>query len=211
MAKGYNQTYGIDYKETFAPIVRIEIVRLLLGLAAGDREIRIHHMDIVTAYLNGDLEEEVYMELPEGFQERDPNLVCKLLKGLYGTKQGGRCWNVVFTRYLRKKGLKQLKEEPCVFVNELRTLIIAIYVDDMFILGREAEINQVKIVMAEEFKCKDLGELSYFLGMQVVRDEGGIFLGQEKYCAEVIKRFGMEESKPAKTPREEEPKIPKKM
>ena len=92
-------------------------------------------MDIVTAYLNGDLEEEVYMELPEGFQERDPNLVCKLLKGLYGTKQGGRCWNVVFTNYLKKKGLEQSKEDQCVSMNKTRNLIMAIYVDDMFILG----------------------------------------------------------------------------
>ena len=157
-------------------------------------------MDVITAYLNGDLEEEIHMELPEGFEKKG-DVVCRLLKGLYGTKQGGRCWNIVFVNYLKEKALQQSKEDLCVFMNEDKTLILAIYVDDMFILGRLREVMEVKKFMTEKFRCKDLGKLSYFLGMQVVRDEGGIFLGQEKYCTEVIERFGMENSKPAKTPR----------
>ena len=132
VAKGYAQKYGIDYSDTHAPVVRFASVRSLLAYAV-QKNMVIHQMDVVTAFLNGHLKEEVYMQQPEGFiKPGQEHLVCKLKKSLYGLKQSPRCWNKVFHEYLISLGFMQSQADPCVYIRSKQ--IIAVYVDDLILI-----------------------------------------------------------------------------
>ena len=141
VAQGYNQKYGIDYDETFSPVVRFESVRALIALAA-KRRLRLHQLDVKTAFLNGELKEEIYMNQPDGFAAKSKeNLVCKLKKSIYGLKQSSRCWNEALSEHLKKLGLKQSSHDPCIYVsNSGGEIIIAVYVDDIIIAGKTEEV-----------------------------------------------------------------------
>ena len=116
VAKGYTQKFGVDYDETFTPVVRFTSIRVLLALAV-QKDMLVHQMDVVTAFLNGTLEEEIYMEQPSHYVEKGKEkLVCKLNKSLYGLKQSPRCWNAVFTEYMEQAGFVQSSADSCVFV-----------------------------------------------------------------------------------------------
>ncbi len=200
VAQGFSQKYGLDYDETFCPVVRGETVRTILALCA-QKELMIHQMDVATAFLNGTLEEEVYMKQPDGFVE-NPDLVCKLKRSLYGLKQSPRCWNTVLDEQLKDIGLVQHKEDPCLYTaTGGETVIVAVYVDDILIATEsEEKMNQVKQMIASRFNVKDLGKLKSFLGVQVKQEDNGIWIGQPGYAARVLERFGMQESKPVATP-----------
>jgi hypothetical protein len=144
VAKGFDLLEGIDYKETFAPVVRIQVIRLLKVIAVNEG-LKIHHVDICTAFLNGTSEEEVYIEPPKGFRSKlDPGNVLRLKKALYGLKQASRAWNKTFTSFLTNLKLEQLQTDNCILINS--SLIIAIYVDDTLIKGSDE--NKIK-----EFIC----------------------------------------------------------
>jgi hypothetical protein len=133
VAKGFDQEEGIDYKETFAPVVRIQAIRLLIAIAVNEG-LKIHHVDICTAFLNGTLEEEVYIEPPKGFRSKlNPGNVLRLKKALYGLKQASRAWNKTFTSFLTNLKFEQLQTDNCIFINS--SLIIAIYEDETLIIG----------------------------------------------------------------------------
>jgi transposase InsO family protein len=201
VAKGFTQTYGVDYRETFAPVLRTESLRYLIAYAA-ENNLEIHHMDVETAFLNGELNEEIYMELPEGYEGDKQNSVCKLNKTLYGLKQASREWNVKFTQELKDQGFEQTMTDPCVFTRGVgpEKVLLGVFVDDNIIVGRSQNIIEAKHILNNLFKMKDLGELKKIVGIRVANEEKRITLDQEEYIQDLLARFGMENCKPISTP-----------
>ena len=161
----------------------------------------VYQMDVNNAFLYGELDEDVYMCLPEGYS--DGKSVCKLKKSLYGLKQAPRKWNEKLTSVLLENGFTQSKNDFSLFVKNKNGIFIAllVYVDDTVITGNNIqEINEVKSFMSSKFLIKDLGKLKYFLGIEVLNSGGNMFLTQRKYCLEVLAEFGMLACKPCNTP-----------
>src|SRR5271154_4706049 len=145
VARGFSQIYGIDYLDTYAPVVKLASIRILLAIAA-IFGLEIHQIDVVTAFLAGELEEEIYMEQPEGFEiGSKEDFVCRLRKSIYGLKQAPRVWNQKIRRFLKSIGFEQLYSDPCVYVNKETGIIIAMWVDDLVIFGKDMiSINTLK-------------------------------------------------------------------
>ena len=203
VAKGYSQKYGLDYDETFSPVVRFSSIRTLLAFAV-DKEMHIHQMDVETAFLNGSLEEEIYMEQPEGYvKPGNENLVCHLKKSLYGLKQSPRCWNKAFSVFLLSNGFVQSDADPCVFVKkeEVSVIIIAVYVDDLILITDCMQrMSEIKKFLSEKFKMKDLGKLHYCLGITVDQKDGFVKIHQEHYIQKILFKYGLAEAKSISTP-----------
>ena len=204
VAQGFNQRYGIDYEETFSPVVRFESVRTVLSLAA-NLGLKLHQMDIKTAFLNGELEEEIYMRQPEGSIEvGKEEMVCKLKRSIYGLKQSARCWNTELDQKLRKLGFVQSKNDPCIYtkITGGEMFVIAVYVDDIILAGKsEKEIQEVKNLISEKFDAVDMGPLHYFLGVKVMQNnKGDVWIGQPSYIETLLRKFRMEDCNPAETP-----------
>ncbi len=203
VAQGFSQRYGVDYDETFSPVVRFESIRTVVALAV-QRGLKLHQMDVISAFLNGELEDEVYMKQPEGFAVKGKErLVCKLNKSLYGLKQSSRCWNSMLDEHLKSIGFTQTVSDPCIYVKEENgdIFIVAIHVDDIILAGKtDEEIAKVKESIAERFQAKDMGELKYILGLQVIHENGKIWIGQPTYTESILKKFGMENCKTLETP-----------
>ena len=211
VAQGFSQKYGVDYDETFSPVVRFESLRTLIALSV-QRGLKLHQMDVNTAFLNGELEEEVYMRQPEGFVVKEKeHLVCKLNKSLYGLKQSPRCWNYILDEHLQSMGFVQTPSDPCIYVAEGHDpFIIAVYVDDIILAGTtDVKIAEVKQSIADRFEVKDMGELKFFLGVQIIQQSGKIWMGQSTYAENVLKKFGMENAKPVATPADSNSKLVK--
>ena len=203
VAKGYAQVEGIDYFETFAPVAKISSIRTLLALA-NIKEWIVHQMDVVSAFLNGDLLEEVYMTQPKGFI-KGKNLVCKLHKSLYGLKQASRAWYQKIDSFLLNKGLKRVESDHSIYtqIHSNEVLIITIYVDDLLLVGSNlCLINDFKTILSNEFKMKDLGEANFILGIKIERSANCLYLSQEEYLTRVLKRFNMTNCKSTRTPLE---------
>jgi len=204
VARGFSQIYGIDYLDTYAPVVKLASIRILLAIAAING-LEIHQMDVVTAFLAGNLEEEIFMEQPEGFEigSKEDDLVCRLRKSIYGLKQAPRVWNQRIRHFLKSIGFEQTYADPCVYINRGTDVIIAMWVDDLIIFGKDmANINDLKAQLNKEYEMKDLGELNYFLGIQVHRDKERkiIHISQSGYNRTILERYGMQTSKPANVP-----------
>ena len=204
VAKGYAQKYGIDYDEIFSPVVRFSSIRFLLAFAV-QHDFLIHQMDVETAFLNGKLDEEIYMQQPEGYlKPGEEHLVCKLEKSLYGLKQSSRCWNKAFREGVEKIGFTQASADPCVFIRKEDTLtIIAIHVDDLLILAENIlEMQRLKDSLKLQFKMKDMGELHYYLGVCIIQDKEGkqVYIHQGQYIEKMLKKFGQTEAKSVSTP-----------
>ena len=205
VAKGYTQKPGEDYDETFSPVVRYSSIRTLLAFAIQNGMI-IHQMDVVTAFLNGTLDEDIYMEQPPGYIKKgEEHLVCKLKRSLYGLKQSSRCWNTVFKQYMESINFKQCTADPCIFVTgeEADLTIVAVYVDDLIVIAKTPEtIKKIKESLAARFKMKDLGKLHYCLGISIQHDEerGSLWMDQRQYIQSLLKRYGLSQAKTATTP-----------
>ena len=204
VAKGYAQKYGIDYDEIFSPVVRFSSIRLLLAFAV-QHDFLIHQMDVETAFLNGKLDEEIYMQQPEGYvKPGEEHLVCKLEKSLYGLKQSSRCWNKAFRESVETLGFTQASADPCVFIRKKDTLtIIAVHVDDLMILAQNIlEMQRLNDSLKLQFKMKDMGELHYYVGVSIVQDKEGkqVYLHQGQYIEKMLKKFGQAEAKSVSTP-----------
>ncbi|KAK2405521.1 putative mitochondrial protein [Trifolium repens] len=202
---GNHQVEGIDYTETFAPVVKMVTVRTVLAVAA-TRNWELHQMDVHNAFLHGELHEEVFMKLPPGFAVQQPGMVCKLKKSLYGLKQAPRCWFSKLSAALKAYGFKQSLYDYSLFVlqeSELH-LVVLVYVDDLIISGNNCNaIQKFKAYLHTCFHMKDLGVLKYFLGVEVARSSTGIFLCQRKYALDIVAETGLLGAKPANTPLEQ--------
>lgn len=213
VAKGYSQLYGADYDETFSPVVRFSSIRTLLSFAI-QNNLHVHQMDVVTAFLNGHLEEEIYMEQPEGYiKPGEEHLVCKLKKSIYGLKQSPRCWSKTFTGFMMEVGFKQSTSDPCVFVRSREELeILAVYVDDLILITESTEsMNELKMALEDRYKMKDMGELSYILGVSVIQDKekNCVFLHQKHYIEAMLQKYGMDNANPVATPADVNVKLKK--
>lgn len=203
VAKGFTQTYGIDYMDTFAPVAKLNSVRVLLSLAA-NLDWPLQQLDIKNAFLNGDLEEEVYMDAPPGFGEKFGTKVCKLNKSLYGLKQSPRVWFEKFTLFVKSQGYTQGQGDLTMFFRHSKDgkiAILIVYVDDIILTGDDVcEMSRLKTSLSSAFEIKDLGSLRYFLGMEVARSKKGIVVSQRKYVLDLLKETGMSGCRPADTP-----------
>lgn len=204
VAKGYSQRKGFDYDEVFAPVVKTSTVRIVLAIA-NHFNYFIEHMDVKTAFLNGNLEEEVYMKLPEGFDVKNPYV--KLLKSLYGLKQAPRCWNERLNDFLIKIKFTRSKADYCLYIKtEGNTILyVLVFVDDLMIVGNDiVKIKEIKIQLSKEFEMSDEGELKHFLGLAINRDKSNkiLTISQEHYLIAILKKYQMENCIPISTPME---------
>ncbi|KAL7278680.1 hypothetical protein ACG7TL_007682 [Trametes sanguinea] len=207
VAKGFTQVWGEDYHETFSPVARFESIRYLLAHAALE-DWDIESMDVKTAFLNGDLEEEIYMEQPEGWVVRGKeNYVCLLKKAIYGLKQASRQWNLKIHKSLLDLGFTRTYSDAGVYVYRRqggeKVTIVVLYVDDLLLLGDDRQhIKQVKDALKKQYKMTDLGAVKRFLGLRISRNRTirRIDIDQEEYIQSVIERFEMADCKPSRTP-----------
>lgn len=204
VVKGCSQRPGIDYTEVFSPVVRLASLRYLFALAV-KYDLDICQMDAVSAFLQGDIEEEIYMKQPPLYESSE-NLVCRLKRSLYGLKQASRQWNKKLDSTLKEMGLSQSNLDPCIYykiVDNSNIIFIAVYVDDLLIFTNNKEMNShVKAELHKKFKMKDLGDSCDCIGIHIERDRnnGIIYLDQRKYILEVLQKYGMLDCKTVKTP-----------
>ena len=201
--KGYKQKEGLDYFDTYSPVTRITFIRMVLAIAAL-RNLEIHQMDVKTAFLNGDLDEEIYMEQPEGFvapgQEKK---VCKLVKSLYGLKQALKQWHQKFDRVVLANGFKINECDKCIYVKNTVNgyVILCLYVDDMLIVGSDDEmIKSTKAMLSTRFDMKDMGLADVILGVKILRTSDGLVLSQSHYVDKILDKFSNDDSGVARTP-----------
>ncbi|KAL6322658.1 hypothetical protein AAG906_015344 [Vitis piasezkii] len=203
VAKGFKQREGIDYFDTYAPVARTTSIRILFALAS-IHNLFVHQMDVKTAFLNGDLNEEVYMEQPEGFVLLgNENKVCKLVKSLYGLKQAPKQWHEKFDHVILSDGFRHNNVDKCLYSKTCDDymVIVCLYVDDMLILSDDMKgIIETKRFLSSTFKMKDLGEVDTILGIKVKRNSGGYALNQTHYIEKVVSKFSHLKIKDANTP-----------
>nr|AAX96236.1 retrotransposon protein, putative, Ty1-copia sub-class [Oryza sativa Japonica Group]ABA92692.1 retrotransposon protein, putative, Ty1-copia subclass [Oryza sativa Japonica Group] len=203
VAQGFTQVEGLDFDETFAPVARIEAIRLLFAFAAS-KGFKLYQMGVKSAFLNGFIQEEVYVKQPPGFENPDfPNHVFKLSKALYGLKQAPRAWYDRLKNFLLAKGFTMGKVDRTLFVLKHgdNQLFVQIYVDDIiFGCSTLALVVDFAETMRREFDMSMMGELSYFLGLQIKQTPQGTFEHQTNYTKDLLRRFKMENCKPISTP-----------
>ncbi|KAM7516070.1 hypothetical protein LguiA_005653 [Lonicera macranthoides] len=210
VVKGYAQMFGVDFSETFAPVSRLDTIRMLLALAAQKGWV-IHQMDVKSAFLNGYLEEEIFVEQPEGFvSQGQEEKVYRLKKSLYGLKQAPRSWYSRIDAHLVNLGFDKSLSESTLYIKKVddEILVVSLYVDDLLVTGSSKElIDKFKEEMKDVFEMTDLGRMTFFLGLQVNQKKNEIFLCQHKYAKEILKKFNMEGCKPNATPMNQKEKF----
>ncbi|CAL1391443.1 unnamed protein product [Linum trigynum] len=203
VVKGCSQKYGIDYTEVFAPVARWDTIRTLLAFAAF-HGYEVYQLDVKSAFLYGELAEDVYVEQPQGFEVAgEDSKVYKLKKALYGLKQAPRAWYSRIETYLIKKGFERSCYEHTLFIKRAGEdiLIVSIYVDDLlYTSSSNGLITEFKEAMQAEFEMTDLGRMRYFLGVEVTQSQAGIFICQQKYAREVLERFNLQHCSHAHNP-----------
>jgi transposase InsO family protein len=203
VARGFTQEYGVDYEETFAPVARLSSVRALLAVAAS-RHWSLCQMDVKNAFLNGDLNEEVYMQPPPG-SSHPTNKVCRLHRALYGLKQAPRAWFAKFSATVSHIGYSISSYDSALFIRrtDRGTILLLLYVDDMIITGDDITgIQELKQFLSQHFEMKDLGPLSYFLGLEISSSSDGYYLTHAKYISDLLSRANLTDSKIVDTPTE---------
>lgn len=200
---GHKQKYGVDYDETFAPVIDFETVRLILSIAAKEKML-VDHVDVIGAFLFSHVDAEIYVEQPKGFEENpDADEVCKLLKGLYGIKQGSKLWGNRLSSDLIGRGFKKMPTSPCLFYHNEKKVILIVYVDDGLIAAKTAEgLAFAKNTLHELYDISDLGPASWFLGVGIRRLTVGIAITQKSYIENTLEKFGLSDARPASTPTE---------
>jgi hypothetical protein len=203
VAKGYSQVEGLDFRETFAPVTRLEAIWLLLAYSSLN-DIKLYQVDMKSAFLNGEINELVYVEQSPGFEDpRNPNHVYRLKKALYGLKQAPRAWYERLSRFLVKQGFKRGIVDTTLFTKEIDgdLFIYQIYVDDIiFGSTNDALSHEFATMMSREFEMFMIDELNFFLGFQIKQIDHGSFVSQDKYLKDILKKFDMENCKSNKTP-----------
>jgi hypothetical protein len=203
VAKGYSQDEGLDFDETYAPVARLESIRILLTYATY-HGFKLYQMDVESAFLNGPIKEEVYVEQPPSFEDSEyPNHVYKLSKALYGLKQAPRAWYECLRDFLITNGFKVGKVDPTLFTKTVAKglFVCQIYVDDIiFGSTNKSTCEEFSRIMIQKLEMSMMGELKYFLGFQIKQLQEGTIISQTKYIQDNLKKFGMKDGKPIKTP-----------
>jgi hypothetical protein len=203
VANGYTQVEGLDFGGTYAPVARLEAIRILLAFAT-HHDFKLFQMDVNSAFLNVPISEEVYVEQPPSFEDPQfPNHVYKLHKALYGLKQASRTWYKFLKEFLLRKGFEIGKVDPTLFTyKEGHYLFVSqIYVDDiMFGSTNKAWADEFSRIMTKRFEMSMMEQLMFFLGFQIKQLKEGMFLSQTKYTHNMLKKFNMDKAKPIKTP-----------
>nr|GEZ92476.1 putative ribonuclease H-like domain-containing protein [Tanacetum cinerariifolium] len=207
VAQGHTQEVGIDYEEVFAPVVRIEAIRLFLAYASF-MGFMVCQMDIKSAFLYGTIEEEVYVCQPLGFEDLDhPDKVYKVVRALYGLHQAPRAWYETLANYLLENGFQRGKIDQTLFIKKQKgdILLVQIYVDDLIFGATNKDLcKSFEKLMKDKFQMSSMEELTFFLGLQVKQKKDGIFISQDKYVAEILRKFSLTEGKSASTPMDTE-------
>ena len=205
VAKGYTQKEGIDYEETFLPVAMLKSIWILLAVVAS-LDYKIWQMDVKTTFLNGSLEEDIYMQQPEGFIARgQEHMACKLQRSIYGLKQASRTWNIRFDQDITLYDFEKSPDEPCVYkrIQGIKVVFLVLYVDDILLIGNDIEVlSSVKGWLPKQFDMKDLGEANYILGIKLLQDRKNkvLALSQALYIDKILSRFSMENSKKGTLP-----------
>jgi hypothetical protein len=217
VVKGFAQKKGIDFDEIFSPVVKMTSIRTILSLVVVE-DLHLEQLDVKTTFLHGDLEEEIYMQQPQGYEVKGKeNLVCRLKKSLYGLKQAPRQWYLKFDRFMTKQGYSRCHSDHYVYFKKLENgsfIILLLYVDDMLVAGSNMQdINVLKKKLANSFAMKDLGAAKKILGMRITRDRKNrkLTLSQGEYTEKVLERFRMQNAKPVSTPLASHFKLTKEM
>nr|GEY52677.1 retrovirus-related Pol polyprotein from transposon TNT 1-94 [Tanacetum cinerariifolium] len=212
VARGYCQVEGIDFEESFAPVARLEAIRIFVAYAT-HKNIDVYQMDLKTVLLNGNLREEVYVSQPDGFVDQDnPNHVYKLKKALYGLKQAPCAWYDMLSSFLISQDFSKASVDPTLFIrrNGNDLLLVQIYVDDIIFAAFTPELCDLFAnLMCSKFKMPMMGKISFFLGLQISQSPGGIFINQSKYALESLKKYGFESCDLVDTPMVEKSKLDK--
>ncbi|GJY37201.1 putative ribonuclease H-like domain-containing protein [Tanacetum coccineum] len=207
VAQGYTQEEGIDYDEVFAPVARIKAIRLFLAYASF-MGFMVYQMDVKSAFLYGQIEEEVYVCQPLGFEDPDyPDKVYKVVKALYGLHQAPRAWYETLAKYLLDNGFHRGKIDQTLFIKKQKgdILLVQVYVDDIIFGSTKKELClEFEKLMHDKFQMSSMGELTFFLGLQVKQKEDGIFISQDKYVTDILKKFGFQDVRTASTPMDTE-------
>ncbi|GJU00275.1 retrovirus-related pol polyprotein from transposon TNT 1-94 [Tanacetum coccineum] len=210
VAKGYRQEEGLDFEESFAPVARLEAIRIFLANAAS-KNMTVYQMDVKTAFLNGELKEEVYVSQPEGFVDPDhPHHVYRLKKALYGLKQAPRAWYDTLSKFLLAQGFSKGVVDPTLFIRKTgkHTLHVQIYVDDIIFASTDPkDCDHFSNEMSSKFQMSMMGQISFFLGLQISQNPRGIFINQSKYANEILKKFDLHKSDPVDSPMVEQTKL----
>lgn len=203
VANGKSQEHGVDFEETFSPVVKPVTIRSVLHVALNSSW-PVNQLDVKNAFLHGTLDETVYMSQPPGFVDKSkPDYVCKLKRAIYGLKQAPRAWNARFVKFITNNGFIQSKSDASLFVYRKngQTAYLILYVDDILVTASSEQLKHTIIdVLKSEFPMKDLGRIHSFLGVSIKYNEKGMFLNQSHYAEEIIKRAGMSNCKPCATP-----------
>ncbi|GJX41736.1 ribonuclease H-like domain, reverse transcriptase, RNA-dependent DNA polymerase [Tanacetum coccineum] len=203
VAQGYRQEEGVDYDEVFAPVARIEAIRLFLAFASF-MGFTVYQMDVKSAFLYGNITEEVYVKQPPGFEDpAHPNKVYRVVKALYGLHQAPRAWYERLSTFLLKHGYRRGAIDKTLFIKKDRRdiMLVQVYVDDIiFGSTKSSMVKDFEELMQKEFKMSSMGELTFFLGLQVKQTTAGIFLSQDKYVKDILNKFDFRTIKPASTP-----------
>ena len=204
VAKGYNQKKDIDYFDTFAPTTRISSIRVLIALTS-IHNLFVNQIDVKTAFLNGDLEEEIYIDQPKGYIAKgNEQKVCKLVKSLYGLKQKPKQWHDKFDKVIVSNGYLINEADKCIYYKSYDTntyVIICLYVDDMLIFGTSINvINETMNFLTFNFDMKDMGEANVILGIKIVKGDDSPALSQERYIEKFFKKFKLFDCKLVSTP-----------
>jgi hypothetical protein len=208
VARGFQQREGIDYVETFAAVVKPASYRIFFALAA-QFGYKVHQMDVKTAFLNGKLENVVYMKPPPGLKVSKGH-VLKLLRSLYGLNQAPRAWYEKFCTTMEKKGWRVSPYDPCVFIHDTIRLLLCLWVDDILIAGKnDKDIAECKQQLSDSFDMTDEGECSYYLGMHVEQSESCITVHQEQYVNQMLQRYGLNDIPVTRTPLPKDVKLRK--
>jgi hypothetical protein len=212
VVKGYAQIFGVDYSDTFTLVARLDTIRLLLAISA-QKGWKVFQLDVKSAFLNGVLQEKIYVEQPDGFViQGAKDKVYLLQKALYGLKQAPRAWYSRIDEHLLNLGFVKSLSEAILYVKlkDNDVLIVSLYVDDILVTGsNELLVEEFKQEMMNVFEMTDLGLMTYFLGMEVKQSQNEVFICQKKYAKEILKKFQMEECKATSTPMNQKEKLNK--
>jgi len=212
VVKGYAQIFGVDYSDTFTLVARLDTIRLLLAISA-QKGWKVFQLDVKSAFLNEVLQEEIYVEQPDGFViQGAKDKVYLLQKALYGLKQAPRAWYSRIDEHLLNLGFVKSLSEATLYVKlkDNDVLIVSLYVDDILVTGsNELLVEEFKQEMMNVFEMTDLGLMTYFLGMEVKQSQNEVFICQKKYAKEISKKFQMKECKATSTPMNQKEKLSK--